>query len=57
MAKKNNLIFKKMPPRQAGLPDLKIYIDEQGRIVKNYDVAELNDFLNKHVPDKKLEDK
>ncbi len=55
MAKKNNPIPKKTPPKQAGLPDLQIYIDEQGRIVKNYDVAELNDFLNKHVPDKKLE--
>lgn len=57
MAKKNSPAPKKpVPKKKSGLPDLEIYIDEQGRIVKNYDVAELNNFLNQHVPDKKLEE-
>lgn len=58
MAKKTNPAPKKpaVKKNNDSLPDLKIYIDEQGRIVKNYPVDQLNDFLNEHVPDKKLED-
>ena len=57
MAKKNNPIAKKPASKpKTGLPNLKIYIDEQGRIVKNYDATELNEFLNQHVPDRKLEE-
>lgn len=57
MAKKNSPAPKKSASKKkSGLPDLEIHIDEQGRIVKNYDVTELNSFLNQHVPDKKLEE-
>lgn len=57
MAKKNKPAPQQpAPKKKAGLPDLEIYIDEQGRIVKNYDVADVNNFLNKHAPDKKLDE-
>ena len=57
MAKKNDSKPKTpVVKKQAGLPDFDIYINEQGHIVKNYDVQEVNEFLNQHVPDKKIEE-
>ncbi len=57
MAKKNESVPKApVPKKKTGLPDFDIYINEQGHIVKNYDVNEVNEFLNEHVPDKKLEE-
>lgn len=57
MAKKNNSVPKTPTlKKKTGLPDFDIYINEQGHIVKNYDVNKVNEFLNEHVPDKKLEE-
>ena len=57
MAKKHNSAPKTPAPKnKTGLPDFDIYINEQGHIVKNYDVNEVNEFLNQHVPDKKFEE-
>jgi|GEM_PF-1253458 len=55
MVKKNDSTPKTpAPKKKAGLPNFDIYINEQGHIVKNYDVNEVNEYLNQHVPDKKL---
>ncbi len=57
MAKKNAPVPKTPAvKKKTGLPNFDIYINEQGHIVKNYDVNEVNEFLNQHVPDKKLEE-
>jgi len=36
------------------LEGLEVYIDEFGEIKTNYDIDKINEFLNKHVDDKKL---
>ncbi len=57
MTKKNDSAPKTpVLKKKTGLPDFDIYINEQGRIVKNYNVTEVNEFLNQHVPDRKLEE-
>lgn len=41
----------KKPPKE-----INTYINEFGQIVRDVPVEEINDFLNEHVPDKKLEE-
>jgi hypothetical protein len=48
---------KKEPKKAVVHPELdgfNIEVDDFGKIKMNYDVGKLNEFLNKHVDDKKL---
>ena len=56
MAKKNKSKSDKQKPSvHKQLKNLDIQVNEMGQIVKNYDVDELNTFLNENVEDKKLD--
>ena len=50
MNKKDNKKAKVHPE----LEGLEVFIDEFGEIKTNYDIDKINEFLNKHVDDKKL---
>lgn len=58
MAKKSN---PKQPAQDIPEPErpesIDIHVNELGEIVRNFDIDELNKFLNRTVPDKKIEDK
>lgn len=53
MAKKNK---KEIPQINKELEGFSIDINEFGEIITNYKVDKLNDFLNKNVEDRKLEE-
>lgn len=42
------------PPVHSDLKDLDIHVNEFGEIVREYNVEQLNTFLNEKVKDKKL---
>ena len=37
-------------------PSIDIHVNELGEVVKNFDLDELNDFLDENVDDKKLKE-
>ena len=45
------------PKVNPELPDIDIKINSFGEIISNYDIDQINDFLNKNVKDKKLKDR
>ncbi|MBX2891525.1 MAG: hypothetical protein KF734_11390 [Saprospiraceae bacterium] len=55
MAKRNK---PKAPPKPEKKPDklsgINIQVNEWGQIVRDVEVDDINDFLNKNVPDKKF---
>lgn len=54
MAKKNKL--KSDPPKPSvheDLKDMDIRVNEMGEIIRDYDIDDINDFLDKNVKDKK----
>ena len=59
MAKENKP--KTTPDESVEKPDkpfegIDIHLDEQGRIIHNFDLDAVNRFLDKNVPDKKFTD-
>lgn len=57
MAKENKpkRLPKKAPKKTPVVPEtIDIQVNELGQIVRNFDIDEINSFLNEHVPDKKF---
>ena len=46
----------KTPPMDKPLKDVEMHINEFGQIVRDVKLEAINEFLNDHVPDKKLEE-
>jgi hypothetical protein len=56
MAKKNKPKTERKSTGKVTNPaeNVDIRVNEMGQIVKNFDIDKINEFLNTHVPDKKL---
>lgn len=57
MVKKNKLKLDPAKPKPTVHEDLKnmdIRVNEMGEIIKDYDIDDINEFLDKNVKDKKL---
>jgi len=54
MAKKVELKKPKLNPNLQGFD---IHVNSFGEIIPNWDLSRLNEFLDEHVPDKKLVDR
>lgn len=57
MAKKKNKLIIKKPNASDKLKGLDFTINTFGEINSTYDIDKINDFLNSHVEDKKLNEK
>lgn len=56
MAKKKTTKTDKTNPKvHEDLKNMNIRVNEMGEIIKEFDIDEINDFLDKNVNDKKLE--
>ena len=57
MAKKNKLKSDAPKPTvHAELKQMDIRVNEMGEIIRDYDIDDINEFLDKNVKDKKLND-
>lgn len=56
MKKTNPPKPRKKPANDTELKNIDIRINEFGQVVRNIDVDKINAFLDKNVPDKKLDD-
>lgn len=61
MAKQNKTIVPKAlkkpvqdPETKATLKDVRITVNEFGEIVRDFDIEDINKFLDENVPDKKF---